>query len=113
MTSFLQAATVGDMGGLTNLLAADVTFWADGGGKARGAAVRSIRGRGDVMKFLEGSTRLYPWETLSFELSEINGELGIVLREGGRPLAVMTFEVGDADIQVMRFIANPDKLKHF
>src|SRR5207244_3749298 len=36
LTSFYQAVQAGDMSGLMNMLAEDVTFYADGGGKVKG-----------------------------------------------------------------------------
>src|SRR6185503_19822526 len=41
---FLQTVSVGDMDGLMALLAEDVTLHTDGGGKARGAATRTLQG---------------------------------------------------------------------
>jgi RNA polymerase sigma-70 factor, ECF subfamily len=40
LSSFLRAVQGGDMDGLMTMLADDVTLWADGGGKVRGAATR-------------------------------------------------------------------------
>src|SRR5206468_6600517 len=37
LDQFIQATVTGDLDGLMHLLAEDVTMWADGGGKARGA----------------------------------------------------------------------------
>lgn len=48
-------------------------------------------------------------EAVSFDLAEVNGEPGVILREHGKPLVVMTFEVGGGQIRTMRFVANPDK----
>ena len=45
LTGFLQAIQAGEMSSLMNLLAEDVTFWGDGGGKVKGAATRPISGR--------------------------------------------------------------------
>src|SRR6059036_1335279 len=39
---FLRAVSLGELEGLTRLLQQDVTMWADGGGKARGAATRPL-----------------------------------------------------------------------
>src|SRR5712692_3189015 len=51
LASFTRAVSQGDMEGLTATLSADVVLWADGGGKARGAATRPVHGRDAVAKF--------------------------------------------------------------
>ncbi|MGZ3618477.1 MAG: RNA polymerase sigma factor SigJ, partial [Ktedonobacteraceae bacterium] len=51
LTGFLQALQAGEMSSLMNLLAEDVTFWGDGGGKVKGAATRPISGRVAVARF--------------------------------------------------------------
>ena len=45
LEQFMHAVSGGDMAGLIGMLAYDVTMWADGGGKARGAATRPLHGR--------------------------------------------------------------------
>jgi RNA polymerase sigma-70 factor (ECF subfamily) len=108
---FMQAVSSGELEGLMNLLAEDVTLWADGGGKARGAATRPLHGREPVATLLLATTRLVQLESASFDFADINGEPGVILREQGKPLVVMTFEVGGGLIRALRFVANPDKLR--
>jgi RNA polymerase sigma-70 factor (ECF subfamily) len=108
---FVEAAYAGEMDGLLNLLAEDVTLWTDGGGKARFAATRPVQGREAVATFLRGTQRLVDVEATRFDTAEINGEPGVIVREHGKPVVVMTFEVGGGKIRAMRFIGNPDKLK--
>src|SRR5207245_7682313 len=48
LTGFLQAVQEGSMTALMKLLAEDVTFWADGGGRVRGAALHQFAGRDAV-----------------------------------------------------------------
>lgn len=47
----------GDLDGLTQLLASDVTMWADGGGRVRGAATRSLYGQEAVARFVIDSLK--------------------------------------------------------
>src|SRR6266852_179949 len=54
---FMQAVGAGNMEALIRLLADDATLWADGGGKARGAATRPLHGAGAVARFAVGSLR--------------------------------------------------------
>ena len=98
-----------------NLLAEEVTFWADGGGKARGAATQPIMGRAAVAAFILGSGSLFRSslpEGFRRELAEVNGQPALVIRAGSRALAVLTIEVEAGRIQTIRFMANPEKLAH-
>jgi RNA polymerase sigma-70 factor (ECF subfamily) len=91
------------------LLAEDVTMWADGGGKARGAALHPLSGRDTVGRFIAGSTRFADGK-LTQELSEINGELAMVIREDGETRVVITIVASGDQISEIRVIGNPDKL---
>jgi len=111
LESFMQAAGEGELGGLMNLLAEGVTFWADGGGKARGAATRPVIGRSNVARFVLGTSRSLP-PGANFEVLDVNGQPAIVIRtREGAPLTVITIDVGEGTIYCVRAIANPDKLK--
>ena len=109
LSQFMQAAGSGDLDGLTALLTADVTMWADGGGKARGAAIHPLHGREAVAKFVLNSTRYAPPGS-RIELADINGELAIILRDGGKAFAVMSITAGDDRVREIRVVGNPDKL---
>jgi len=112
VSSFLQAANHGDMRGLTDLLTDDVGLWADGGGKVRGAATRPIHGRDDVATFLISSRRFVAAADTSFDLVTVNAGPGVILREAGKPIVVMSFDFADGQICGVRLVANPDKLRH-
>jgi RNA polymerase sigma-70 factor (ECF subfamily) len=92
LTSFLQAVQGGDMDGLMTMLADDVTLWADGGGKVRGAATRPLVGRDAVARFSVGTLRFLP-EGYTLEIVEINGQPALVVRVGGRTFSVIAIEV--------------------
>lgn len=108
---FLRAVNVGDMEGLTRMLHNDVTMWADGGGKARGAATRPLHGRDNVARFVLSSTRL-PQENYSSEIHNVNGEPAILLRAGEKVIAVLFLEAEGSHVKQIRAIGNPDKLHH-
>jgi RNA polymerase sigma-70 factor (ECF subfamily) len=114
LDSFLGAVSRGDMEGLTALLSDDVVLWTDGGGKARGAATRPLRGHGPVATFVMATAarRFASTPTLRIDLASINGEPGFILREGDRAAAVLMFELEDDRISTVRVFANPDKLRH-
>jgi RNA polymerase sigma-70 factor, ECF subfamily len=109
LTGFLRATQVGDIEALTGLLAEEVTLWADGGGKARGAATRPVSGRDAVRRFILGSKRFWP-EGARVEVEEVNGQASLVIHVGDQAFSVLTIEVEHGRIQTIRILANPEKL---
>jgi RNA polymerase sigma-70 factor (ECF subfamily) len=115
LAGFLQAVQAGEMTTLMNLLAEDVTFWADGGGKVKGAALHQIAGRDAVARFILASTPIFRRtlpEGSRVELTEVNGQPALITRAGDRAFAVLTIEVEAQRITTIRNIVNPDKLMH-
>jgi RNA polymerase sigma-70 factor, ECF subfamily len=110
LTSFLQAVQAGDMKALMNLLADDVTLWADGGGKVKGAATRPIAGRIAVARFSVGATRRFLPAGSRMELAEVNRQLALIIHGDDRAYLVLTIEVEAQRIQTVRVVANPEKL---
>ena len=115
LVSFQQALQGGEMTTLMNLLAEDVTFWGDGGGKIKGVATQPLSGRDEVVAFILSRSPIFrntlPANT-HVELAEVNGQLALITRSGERALAVLTIDVEGQQIQAIRFVANPDKLAH-
>ncbi|HKF38119.1 MAG TPA: RNA polymerase sigma-70 factor [Ktedonobacteraceae bacterium] len=109
LTSYFQAVQTGEITALQDLLAEDVTLWADGGGKIKQAALRPIRGRNAVARFSLGTKRFWP-ENSRFELEEVNGQAALVVRTGEKTFAILAIDVADGQIQTIRVIANPEKL---
>jgi RNA polymerase sigma-70 factor (ECF subfamily) len=109
LTSYLQAVQTGEMTALQDLLAEEVTLWADAGGKIKQAALRPIVGRDAVARFSLGTKRFLP-ENASIELAEVNGQTAAIIRSGGQALLVLSIEVEADHIQAVRIIANPEKL---
>lgn len=107
---FMQAANAGELDGLMQLLKDDVTMWADGGGKAKGAAIRPLHGREAVARFLLASTRL-PTESYRAEVGEVNSEPSIILRSGDKAFLVAFITIDQDKIEEIRVIGNPDKLQ--
>jgi RNA polymerase sigma-70 factor (ECF subfamily) len=97
------------MDGLVHLLANDVTMWADGGGKTRGAATRPLHGQNAVARFVLASTRL-PRESYYAEIRDLNGEPALVLRTTERAIVALFIEEEQGLIKQIRAIGNPDKL---
>ena len=109
LTGFLQAAQGGDMIPLMDLLAENVTLWADAGGKIKQAALRPIVGRDAVARFSMGTVRFLP-EDSRVDLAEVNGQAAVIIRTSGQALFVLSIEVEEERIQAIRIIANPEKL---
>ena len=107
---FFQAARGGDMTPLMDLLSENVTLWADAGGKIKQAALHPIHGRDAVARFSLGTVRFLP-EGYQMELAEVNGQTALIIRAGGQALFVLSIEVEAGQIQAIRIIANPEKLK--
>ena len=109
LTRFLEAAGEGKLDSLMQLLTDDVTLWADGGGKARGAALHPLHGREAVVRFVLASPR---WARYGFktELAEVNGELAAIIRDGDKIVVVLFIETDQDRVRTIRVIGNPDKL---
>ena len=115
LTGFMQAVQAGEMTPLMNLLAEDVTFWADGGGKVKGAAMHQVAGRVAVARFILESSPIFRRslpEGSRIELTEVNGQPALITRAGDQAFAVITTEVEAQRIKTIRIIVNPDKLAH-
>jgi RNA polymerase sigma-70 factor, ECF subfamily len=115
LASFLQAVNAGEMTALMDLLAEDITFWGDGGGKVKGAPTHPITGRLAVARFFLATVSVFRSslpEDARFELSEVNGQPALITRAGSRVFLVLTIEVEAGQIRTMHAVANPEKLTH-
>lgn len=111
LQQFMEAIQGGDLKGLTHLLASDVTLWADGGGKIRGAATRPLHGPQAVARFVIASLR-YAQGMVTAEMTEANEEPAILLRVDGHPFVVVSVTIAQQHILEIRVIGNPEKLRH-
>ena len=109
---FFGALREGNVESLRELLAADVQLVGDGGGKAPQLA-RSIIGAGKVARVLASTfPRLVSIEVTS-EPREVNGQPGAIFRDrDGKILYTIALDMQDGQIQTIRSVSNPDKLKH-
>lgn len=109
---FFAACEQGDMAGLERLLADDVVFNGDGGGKAP-AVRRPVEGRVQVLRFLGALLRQGAAQDARIEPVEVNGQPGAQLIGGdGRLVSVLALDIADGHIQAMHNVLNPDKLRH-
>jgi len=112
---FVSALRDGDGDALASVLADDVGFWSDGGGKVL-AARRPIFGRDNVVQVLVGIRRTAPslgvlLEDVTMEVVEVNREPAFVLRVAGQIDSVYTLSIEDDSITGIRIVRNPDKLR--
>jgi RNA polymerase sigma-70 factor (ECF subfamily) len=112
-TRFFAAAEDGDLEALEELLAHDVVFRGDGGGKAP-AAPRAIHGRAKVARVLIAGWRaLAGFSGVTARRAEVNGQPGaLFLDREDRVISVAILDVADGQIQGVSAIVNPDKLRH-
>ncbi|MFL6072806.1 MAG: sigma-70 family RNA polymerase sigma factor, partial [Mycobacteriales bacterium] len=108
---FRAACEGGDLNGMMELLAPDVTLWSDGGGKVT-AARRPLHGADHVARWLLGTLNKPVSAGVVLEVVELNGQPGIVARFGpGGPFAgAMLLEVAaGGQVSGVRMVVNPDK----
>jgi RNA polymerase sigma-70 factor (ECF subfamily) len=111
---FFAAADEGDVEALEQLLAADVVFYGDGGGKVRGAAANPVFGRDRVSRLMQYFFHRLHVLRLHIERAEVNGQPGALMVDAeGRLFNVFALDIADdGTVQAVRSIVNPDKLHH-
>jgi RNA polymerase sigma-70 factor (ECF subfamily) len=110
---FIAAAHTGDLAGLEALLSHDVALHGDGGGKVR-ALGQPLFGRRQVARRLVAfMNTLDAVDGYSTRPVQVNGHPGALGFDGrGRVLYVLSLDIADGQIQSVRGIVNPDKLRH-
>ncbi len=109
---FLAAAQAGQVDQLVEMLAADVVFYGDGGGKGRGLP-KPVYGSDKVARLMRGFWIQSEEIGARAEPATINGQPGILALDGdGRLISVLVFEIADGVVQTIRGVVNPDKLGH-
>ncbi|KJH69445.1 RNA polymerase sigma-70 factor [Aliterella atlantica] len=109
---FLTCWNQGDVQGLIALMAEDVTFWADGGGKVV-AAQKPLHGCCKVARFLVAIRRSQLTPNIAPQLGEINGQFGIINILEQKSHSIFSFYFSGDRIQAIFAVVNPDKLRAF
>jgi RNA polymerase sigma-70 factor (ECF subfamily) len=110
--AFFAASRGGDMQELRSLLAADVTVYADGGGKTP-AAMQPIVGVDNVMRLHASLATLFAKKMSRIvRYAFINGLPGFVTIEQDDTLQTTALQIEDSKIVTMYVVRNPDKLRH-
>jgi RNA polymerase sigma-70 factor, ECF subfamily len=109
---FFAACQTGDIDSLIAVLAEDVVFTGDGGGKAL-AALHPVVGRSAVVRFLGGIITKAAAMHGRLETRTVNGQPGAVTFDSsGRVVNVFTLDIVDGAVTMIRSVINPDKLHH-
>jgi RNA polymerase sigma-70 factor (ECF subfamily) len=107
---FLAAASNGDVQAVMSMLAPDVVWTADGGGKAS-AARRPVVGAERVAAAVIGIMRVGKRIAgLRLEMMTCNSAPALLMYRGGRLEGVFTIEIVDGKITNFYAMRNPDKL---
>jgi RNA polymerase sigma-70 factor (ECF subfamily) len=109
---FFDALRDGDVDGLRAMLAADVEMVGDGGGKAP-ALARTVIGADNVARLIAVFSPMIARIGAQVERHEMNGQPGAILRDrDGRVAGAMTLDLLGGQVQTIRTVVNPDKLRH-
>ncbi|MBB3084114.1 RNA polymerase sigma-70 factor [Geodermatophilus sabuli] len=109
---FFDAFRDGDVEGLREVLAADVQLVGDAGGKAP-ALSRAVVGVDKVARLLAAIFTRLARVGATLEQREVNGQPGAILRDReGRVAFTFALDVLGGQIQTVRSVGNPDKLRH-
>jgi RNA polymerase sigma-70 factor, ECF subfamily len=110
--AFFTASRSGNMAQLRALLSADVTAYADGGGKVR-AATQPIVGLDSVMRLHAALTPVYAASMSRLvRYGLINGLPGFVTIEQDDTLQTTALQIEGGKIVAIYVTRNPDKLRH-
>lgn len=106
--AFLGAVAVGDVEGVTALLAPDVVSVSDGGADHH-AARRPVVGPERVCRLLVNLTRRLPATDAVIVARDLNGQPGVVVEAEGRTLLALACSVVDGLVDRVWIVVNPEK----
>ncbi len=109
---FFAAVGHGDMDGLVTMLAADAVVYGDSGG-IQPSWPHPITGRDHVGRLLAGLAQQRRQAGVVIRPAEVNGQPGaLFLDPAGRLVNVFALDIADGQVQTIRSVINPDKLRH-
>jgi RNA polymerase sigma-70 factor (ECF subfamily) len=109
---FRHACVTGNLDELMAVLHADATLVSDGGGKAA-AATRPLLGADRIVKFVLGYAGKLHWSESDFQLVDVNGAPGLLMRHPVAGDGTYSFDIVDGRIRAIYIMRNPDKLRGF
>jgi RNA polymerase sigma-70 factor (ECF subfamily) len=110
LEKFTAAMHARDEQALIALFAPDATWTADGGGKA-GASPRPIAGAEQIARLVINLREKFWAPNRTLAIVTVNGETGLILRDGERPIGVLSLDTDGERICAVYAIVNPDKLR--
>ena len=111
VAAFYEASRAGDAAKLGSLLADDVRFHSDGGGR-RPAAGRILDGAVEVLRGLSAIFRLRRGHPELVKQAFVNGLPGFVTREADGILQTTALLIENDHVKAIYVMRNPDKLRH-
>ena len=110
---FFDAFKEGDVDNLLEFLAADVQLVGDAGGKAPQWGRGVVTGAHNVAGMLAALSAPFNRIGGVVEPHVVNGQPGAIFRDNaGRVVNTWTLDIADGQIQAIRAVVNPDKLRH-
>ena len=110
---FFDAFKEGDVDNLLEFLAADVQLVGDAGGKAPQWGRGVVTGAHNVAGMLAALSAPFTRIGGVVEPHVVNGQPGAIFRDNaGRVVNTWTLDIADGQIQAIRAVVNPDKLRH-
>jgi RNA polymerase sigma-70 factor (ECF subfamily) len=110
--AFYTASRTGDLSAIGEMLAADVSVHADGGGK-RPAASQPILGFDAVMKLQAQLAKIFSSTPSTLvRVGVINGLPGFMTRESDGEFSTTALNIEAGKITAIYVVRNPDKLRH-
>ena len=110
---FLAAARGGDMSSLFERLAPDVLFYGDSGGLGEVTFITPVAGRDRVAEVVRVQLTRTIQLGANLRAAWVNGQPGLVASDSdGGLIAVIALDVLDGQVQAIRTVANPEKLRH-
>jgi RNA polymerase sigma-70 factor, ECF subfamily len=110
LQKFLLAMEARDEQALLELFAPGATWTADGGGKTA-AAPRPVTGVDRIAKLVVNLREKFWAPNRTIEMASVNGETGLVIRDGGRLVATMSIATDGQRILDVYAVVNPEKLQ--
>jgi RNA polymerase sigma-70 factor, ECF subfamily len=105
---FKEATMAADEAALLALFTPDVVWTADGGGKTA-ASPRPLHGLDRIVALVLGIRRKWLANS-ALEVTTVNGEPGLLVRDGDTVTAIMAFDVDQGRIASVYAVVNPEKL---
>ena len=110
LRAFLGAVARGDVEAIRELLVEDAVVTGDGGGKARGAALKPVHGASKISRFFVGARAKFLSAEHRVDVRQINGWPACVIEQAGQVIAVLNIETDGERIYSIQSVVNPDKL---